>query len=211
MRGPAEIAFFCPSRCWVSMEDLDEKSRTDRLVELDRGRTTSRKRRSRDPISPLRKVMHVVRETTIWLRVSYLRHVKKMDIGEGAKFSLQARLDTTNPRGIHLGADSYIAFGAVIFSHDVTRLLHTDTYIGRNCFIGARSIVMAGVTIGDYCIVGSGSVVTKDVPPGCVVGGNPARIIRTGIITRKYGILEDVYNDTIAREAAEREKKLRLK
>ena len=45
-------------------------------------------------------------------------------------------------------------------------------------FIGVNSVVLRDVTIGEYSIVGAGSVVTKDVPPSVVVAGNPARITR---------------------------------
>ena len=47
--------------------------------------------------------------------------------------------------------------------------------IGANCWIGAGAIVLPGVTIGDDAIVGAGAVVTRDVPPGATVAGNPAR------------------------------------
>jgi len=46
-----------------------------------------------------------------------------------------------------------------------------------NCFIGVNAIIMPGVTIGPNAIVAAGAVVTKDVPPDVIVGGNPARII----------------------------------
>ncbi|MEE1127384.1 MAG: acyltransferase [Acutalibacteraceae bacterium] len=51
--------------------------------------------------------------------------------------------------------------------------------MGNNCFIGARSTIMPGVTIGNSCIVASGSVVTKDIPNGEVWGGVPAKFIKT--------------------------------
>ena len=51
--------------------------------------------------------------------------------------------------------------------------------IGKNVFIGARSIVLKGVAIGDGAVVGAGSVVTKDVPANTIVAGNPARVIKT--------------------------------
>jgi maltose O-acetyltransferase len=50
--------------------------------------------------------------------------------------------------------------------------------IGANCWIGAGTIVCAGVTVGDDAIVGAGSVVVADVPPRVVAAGNPCRVIR---------------------------------
>ena len=50
--------------------------------------------------------------------------------------------------------------------------------IGNDCWVGFKSIIMRGVTLGDGCVVAAGSVVTKDVPPYAIVGGVPARIIK---------------------------------
>lgn len=50
--------------------------------------------------------------------------------------------------------------------------------IGSNVFIGANSIVLKGVTIGDGAVVAAGSVVVKDVPANSLAGGNPAKVIR---------------------------------
>lgn len=50
--------------------------------------------------------------------------------------------------------------------------------IGRNVWVGARSIIMSGVTVGDDSCVAAGSVVTKSVPPRSLVGGVPARVIK---------------------------------
>lgn len=52
--------------------------------------------------------------------------------------------------------------------------------IGRNVWIGGGAILLPGVTIGDDAIVGAGAVVTRDVPAGATVAGNPARVLRTG-------------------------------
>ena len=51
--------------------------------------------------------------------------------------------------------------------------------IGNDVWIGTRAIIMPGVYIGDQAVVGAGSVVTRDVPMKAIVGGNPARVIRT--------------------------------
>lgn len=48
--------------------------------------------------------------------------------------------------------------------------------VGNNCWIGQRVIILGGVHIGNYVTIGAGSVVTKDVPDGCLVAGNPATI-----------------------------------
>ena len=101
-----------------------------------------------------------------------------MDIDKSARLSFGAKLDKTYPIGLHIGAESYIASGAVVFTHDFTRDIHCHTYIGKGCFIGANSIIMPRIRIGDQVIVGSGAVVTKDVEPYCVLGGNPAKVIR---------------------------------
>ena len=45
-------------------------------------------------------------------------------------------------------------------------------------FIGAKSIIQKGVTIGEKCIIAAGSVVIKDLPPDCIAGGNPAKVIK---------------------------------
>lgn len=51
--------------------------------------------------------------------------------------------------------------------------------VGSNTFVGYHAVVLPGVTIGDNCLVGACAVVTKDVPDGSVVAGNPARVVGT--------------------------------
>jgi acetyltransferase-like isoleucine patch superfamily enzyme len=50
--------------------------------------------------------------------------------------------------------------------------------IGNDVWIGMRSIILAGVTIGDGAIVGAGAVVSDNVPAHCIASGNPARVVR---------------------------------
>lgn len=125
--------------------------------------------------------------TKIWVKLTYwypalLRRIYHMDLSQGVRLSYKAHLDkSTNPRGIHIGAHTWVLAGAYILAHDHCRQLRADTHIGHDCVIGINAIIMPGVTIGDEVIVGGGSVVTKDVPSNTIVAGNPARIIRTGI------------------------------
>ena len=53
------------------------------------------------------------------------------------------------------------------------------TLVKRGASIGSGSVILCNVTIGENAMIGAGSVVTRDVPPGAVVAGNPARVIRT--------------------------------
>lgn len=50
--------------------------------------------------------------------------------------------------------------------------------IGNNVWVGLRSIILKGVTVGDNSIIAAGSIVTKNVPPNSLVGGNPAKFIK---------------------------------
>jgi acetyltransferase-like isoleucine patch superfamily enzyme len=52
------------------------------------------------------------------------------------------------------------------------------TRIGSNCWFGIGCVVTTGVTIGDRCVVGANSVVTRDLPPGVIAAGAPAKVIR---------------------------------
>lgn len=61
--------------------------------------------------------------------------------------------------------------------HDDNRILKSPIVIEDNVFIGARSIILKGVSIGEGSIIGAGSVVTKNVPKYSIFAGNPARII----------------------------------
>ncbi|MBR3612339.1 MAG: acyltransferase [Bacteroidaceae bacterium] len=127
----------------------------------------------------------------IKIAIKQFRYVKiqKMDIHPTVRIAAAAHLDGTYPKGIHIDEESYVAGGAIIYTHDYCRAIHKDTYIGKRCFIGANAIIMCGVKIGDSVIVGSGAIVTKDVPSNCIVAGNPAKIIKQGIHTKKFGQL----------------------
>ncbi len=118
----------------------------------------------------------------------YLVHVWKMNIGEGSVVSFSANVDRTNPRGVHIGKFSVITFGATVLSHDYVNKLHRDVRIGDYCFIGTGAIILPGVTIGDHCIVAAATLVARNVPPGSLVAGNPARVVENNVQTTYYGV-----------------------
>ncbi|MES2426932.1 MAG: acyltransferase [Bacteroidota bacterium] len=65
-------------------------------------------------------------------------------------------------------------------------------FIADDVWIGANSVITAGVTLGKHCVIGAGSVVTKDVPEFSVAVGNPAKIIKS--YNAKSGNWEKVSN-----------------
>ena len=125
----------------------------------------------------------------VGLRRFVLVRLFGMDIHPTAELSLTAKLDRTFPIGVHIGAYSYVALGAMVLTHDRTRGLYVHTSVGKNCFVGARSILLPGVNIGDGSIVAAGALVTRDVPPDTIVAGNPAQIVRRDIGAGHYGRL----------------------
>ena len=78
---------------------------------------------------------------------------------------------------------STIAANAQIISnnHDLpdhSLLVCKPVHICRNAWIGAGATILPGVTVGENAVVAAGAVVTKDVAPNTIVGGNPAKLIK---------------------------------
>ena len=105
-----------------------------------------------------------------------------MDLGVGVRIAHKAHLDkSVNHQGVHIGDRTWVLNGAFVMAHDHCRSIKTDTYIGHDCVIGINAIIMPGVEIGNEVVIGSGSVVTKNIPNNCIAVGNPARVIKTDI------------------------------
>lgn len=84
---------------------------------------------------------------------------------------------------VSIGAGCKIAYDVVIMDTDEHRIpgggpMTAPVVIGDGVWLGARVIVLKGVTIGSGAIVGAGSIVTKDIPPRAIAVGQPARVVR---------------------------------
>lgn len=86
--------------------------------------------------------------------------------------------------GIEIGDYTQIgpAVGIISSNHDPAdnrASIKKPIRIGAYCWLGMHSVVLAGVTLGDFCVVGAGAVVTKSFPEGhCIIAGNPAKKVR---------------------------------
>ncbi|MEX2520528.1 MAG: DapH/DapD/GlmU-related protein [Paracoccaceae bacterium] len=134
------------------------------------------------------------------VEVAYLYYTKVlgMNFGERVRISRGARLDKTNPRGVHIDDYTIITSGAIILSHDFVHREWKNTYVGKNCFVGYNAIVMPGITIGGGCIIGANSVVSKDIPAHSVAVGIPARVVESDIVTGSWGVRLDRGKDAPA-------------
>lgn len=105
-------------------------------------------------------------------------------IGRGVSFGGNVVLFGTDT--ITIGDHTMIALNTIIHTstHDYNdhpmwrKRIDKPVRIGEHVWIGAGAIILPGVIIGDHAVVGSGSVVTANVPPGAIVVGNPARIVK---------------------------------
>jgi acetyltransferase-like isoleucine patch superfamily enzyme len=110
--------------------------------------------------------------------------------GEDCRVSLSSRFRPHRRGDIVIGSATLIAFRTLFITRDSLSGESRPIRVGSHCFIGGDSTVMPGVTIGDDCIVGAGSVVFDDVPSRSIVVGNPARVLRRDVEVGRYGRLK---------------------
>jgi putative colanic acid biosynthesis acetyltransferase WcaF len=79
--------------------------------------------------------------------------------------------------GATVAQEAYLCTGTHDFKDPSLQLITKPIAIGKNSFIGARAMILPGMSIGDHAIVGAMSVVSKDVPDHEIVAGNPAKKI----------------------------------
>ena len=112
-------------------------------------------------------------------------------LGKGVKLGGPVNWGS-EPYLIEVGEETTISFDVAFVTHDAaTRVIRnlpgknkeTVIYgpikVGKNCFIGCRSVILPGVTIGDNTIIGAGSIVNKDIPSNSVAAGVPCKVICT--------------------------------
>lgn len=114
-------------------------------------------------------------------------YFRRQGVEIGSDCRIYSNILSSEPYLIKIGSNVTISNDVQFLTHDnaIIKVAYGKTdlvgeiRIGDNCFIGAHSIIMPGTTVENNCIVGAGSVVTKSVPEGSVVAGNPAKVIST--------------------------------
>jgi len=129
-----------------------------------------------------------------WFLMNHFQEDPKLVVGDNT--SLNYQIGISIARSVKIGNNCLIAGETVIFDNDSHNTYFADdrrmkpddvapVVIEDNVWIGMRSMIMKGVTIGRGAVVAAGSVVTKDVLPLTLVGGNPARLIKSVIRQEK--------------------------
>jgi acetyltransferase-like isoleucine patch superfamily enzyme len=127
-------------------------------------------------------------------RWSWLGHGTKIRVHEGvceigAKTVFGQECTISAFQHVSIGRECVIADRVMLidFDHGVVEverpirlqgIYKRDVRVGSNCWIGYGACLLRGVTVGDNCVVGTTTVVTKDVPDNAVVAGAPARVLR---------------------------------
>ena len=107
-----------------------------------------------------------------------------MKIGKNCHISQKAIPDPLLPELIEFEDGSGCGIGVKLLTHNAMKLKHGSFSFGpikicENARIGAYSLILPGVTIGEGSIIGANSVVTEDIPPFSIAAGAPAKVIRT--------------------------------
>ena len=104
-------------------------------------------------------------------------------IGKHSQIGLDCYLDDQFPELITIEDEVVVSFRVIITTHDeatghINDGTVSEVVLRRGSYIGAGAIILPGVTIGENCVIGAGSVVTRSIPDDCVAAGVPARVIR---------------------------------
>lgn len=106
-----------------------------------------------------------------------LQRSKGTKIGQRCRFL--GRVDSLNPHLVEIGDRCVIGTESMLLAHGPGFDGKSRTVVGDYSYLGFRVTVLPGVRIGSQCIIGAGSIVTRDIPDGSVAAGNPARVLRS--------------------------------
>lgn len=166
-------------------------------------------------VKKIKKIKRIIRK---WLGIENDYDRLLGYINEGLKLGKNISLVTipnfgSEPYLISIGDNTTVSFDCAFVTHDAaTRVIrhlpdgHPETvlygpiHVGTNCFIGCRTTILAGVSIGDNTIIGAGSLVNCDIPANVVAAGCPCKVLCTLDEYRKKHEKEFMYMVNLPQE-----------
>ena len=142
------------------------------------------------------------KNASVWPGCVLRADINSIELGENSNIQDGTMVHLADDAGVKIGKNTTIGHGAIIhactigdgclighqvviatLNHDPspeTRASMTPKKVtlGKNVWVGSHATILPGVNVGDGSIIAAGAVVTKDVPPGCVAAGVPARVIK---------------------------------
>lgn len=137
------------------------------------------------------KAVHPLRLTINFICITLCKYIPSLslkralyriigvNVGKDVSVGLSAMMDIFYPELITIGDNSVIGYNSTILCHEflVDEYRTGEVIIGRDVMIGANCTVLPGVQIGDGAVVGACALVNRDVLPGSLVVGVPARVV----------------------------------
>lgn len=113
----------------------------------------------------------------------------RIKIGKNSYMGVYSSIQSVKGQKVSIGDNCSISHNVKIYTlnYDANEIINKETnklrkrgdvIIGNNCWIGVNVLIVQGVTIGSNVVIGGNSVIVKDIPSNCVVGGIPAKIIK---------------------------------
>ncbi len=155
------------------------------------------------PVRParvmLRKlIMPCIQFVPMWQLRTRLWQVCGANIHSSVWIARTALLDEEAPELITIDEGVRVSYGVMLITHSDLDKEVGPIHIGQQAWIGAGAVILPGVTIGAYSVVGAAALVNKDVPTDVRVAGIPARLIKNTGVPKEWIHITDANYETLA-------------
>jgi heptaprenylglycerol acetyltransferase len=158
---------------------LEQKSNKNRkLLSKNKNRSENNNRIMGKVKQLLNRIYHIMARLlpgAYWLR-PMLHRWRGVKLGKDVFIGADCYLDDLCPDQITIEEKAEVNAKCIVLAHDGYKI--RSVKIGHHAAIGVGSVILPGIEIGPHAIVGANSTVSRDIPPGCIAFGSPAKVFR---------------------------------